>query len=213
MSVRLSLSLDDCPDTVLTVFNLVRHHGVIAIPTESYYALGASPFDETAVQRVCEIKGRLEDKPILVLIGNRSQLADLVTGVPPAAELLMSHFWPGPLTLVLPAAAVPRALTSGTGTVGVRQPGYPPLLRLLDHIGPLTGTSANRTGVPPVTTADQVEATLGKEVNAILDGGPTPGGLPSTVIDATGPLHILREGSIGRCAIELLLDAQGFSCT
>ena len=121
MNLRLSLVPDLSPDVLEVITRLVRGHGVLAMPTESYYALGASPFDAGAVQRVCDIKGRSQDNPILVLIGDRRQLTGLVADVPPAAEALMQHFWPGPLTLVLPAVShLPRVLTAGTGTVGVR---------------------------------------------------------------------------------------------
>ena len=213
MSLRLSLVPDLSPDVLEVITRLVRGHGVLSIPTESYYALGASPFDEAAVQRVCDIKGRSDDKPILVLIGERRQLMGLVADVPPAAETLMQHFWPGPLTLVLRAEAhLPHALTAGTGTVGVRLSVHPILMRLLQHVGPLTGTSANRTGRPPVCSAAQVEADLGRDVDAILDGDETPGGAPSTVVDATGPIRVLREGRISRQAIRDLLDARGFPC-
>jgi L-threonylcarbamoyladenylate synthase len=213
MNLRLSLVPDLSPDVLEVITRLVRGHGVLAMPTESYYALGASPFDARAVQRVCDIKGRSQDNPILVLIGDRRQLTGLVADVPPAAEALMQHFWPGPLTLVLPAVShLPRVLTAGTGTVGVRLSSHPILIRLLQHVGPLTGTSANRTGRPAVCSAAQVEADLGRDVDAILDGEDTPGGAPSTVVDATGPIRLLREGLIGRQAIRDLLGARGFPC-
>lgn len=212
MSFRLPFSDDLSSETLTNVARLVQQHGVLIVPTETYYALAASPFDEKAVQRVCEIKGRSDGKPILVLIADRTQLTHVVADIPPAAESLMDQFWPGPLTLVLRAAQkLPRLLTGGTGTVGVRQPGHPHLLRLLKRVGPLTGTSANRTGSQPFATAEEVEAIMSGDVDAILNGGRTSGGLPSTVVDVTGPIRILREGPIDRQTIERLLCTHGFT--
>src|SRR5919106_146789 len=138
----------DSPQALLDqAADIVRRGGVLAIPTDSYYGLGASPFDDTAVGRVCRIKGHADGKPILVLIANLEQLADLIDGMTPAAALLMKRFWPGPLTIVMHASKrLPTLLTAGTGTIGVRQPTTPILARLLRHVGPLTGTSAHRTG-------------------------------------------------------------------
>jgi L-threonylcarbamoyladenylate synthase len=189
---------------------LVRDGGVIAVPTDSFYALGASPFDEKAVQRVCAIKGERGAKPILVLIADRSQLDGLAARVPPAAAALMDRFWPGPLTIVLPASPrLPVALSAGTGTVGVRLPAQPLLAQLLRTSGPLTGTSANRSGEPPARTAFEVERSLGSDVDLILDGGPASATLPSTVVEATDAVRVLREGPITRAAIEAALAVAG----
>src|SRR5919109_3750410 len=101
---------------------VVRRGGVLGMPTESYYGLGAAAFNEQAVRRICEMKARPAEKPILVLIADREQLLDLVDGPPPAAVSLMDRFWPGPLTLIMRAAPqLSNVLTGGTGTVGVRQ--------------------------------------------------------------------------------------------
>jgi L-threonylcarbamoyladenylate synthase len=210
MSERLALASDPSADVLETADRLIRQGGVLAMPTETYYALAACAFNDKAVRRVCAIKGRTEDKPILVLISDRAQLVQLVTGVPPAAQTLMDRFWPGPLTLVFPAALrLPRELTMGTETVGIRQPARRDVLQLLHRVGPLTGTSANRTGRPPVRTADQVHRELGEDVDLILDGGETPGGLPSTLVDVTGPVRVLREGPVGRQAIQAALKESG----
>jgi len=188
---------------------VVRQHGVIAVPTESFYALAASVGSPAGLERVMAIKGRLAGKPILVLIAERSELDALIVEATPAATVLMDRFWPGPLTIVFKASpAVPAALTAGTGTIGVRQPSHRILLPLLHQTGPLTGTSANRSGGPPPATADQVEVALGTDIDLIVDGGPTRGGLPSTVLDATGPVRLLREGPISCHQIRrALLDA------
>lgn len=189
---------------------IVRDGGVIAMPTDSFYALGASALDEAAVRRVCAIKGRDGQKPILVLIADRSQLDTLVARVPPAAAVLMDRFWPGPLTIVFPASPrLSAALTAGTGTVGVRLPVQPLLGKLLRVAGPLTGTSANRSGAPPLRTALDVERSLGEDVDLILDGGPASAALPSTVVEATDTVRVLREGPIGLAAIKDVLSREG----
>ena len=210
MSKRLALTPDSSVAVLETVHRLLHQNGVLAMPTESYYALGARACDDEAVHRVCTIKGRGEDKPILVLISDRAQLAQLVTDIPFVAQILMDRFWPGPLTLVFRAARdLPHRLTQGTGTIGIRQPAHPDLLRLLHHVGPLTGTSANRTGHPPMRTAGDVLAGLGEDVDLILDGGETAGGLPSTLVDITGTVRMLREGPVKGQAIQAVLKESG----
>jgi len=210
MSRRLVLPLDSSNDVLEAANRLLCQNGVLAMPTESYYALGARAYDEEAVHRVCTIKGRRDHKPILVLISDRTQLTQLVTDIPPAAQVLMDRFWPGPLTLVFRAAPnLPDGLTQGTGTIGIRQPVRSDLLRLLHHVGPLTGTSANRTGHSPMRTAEQVFAELGEDVDLILDGGETAGGLPSTLVDITGAVRMVREGPVKGQVIRAVLKGSG----
>ncbi|ULA62419.1 MAG: Sua5 YciO YrdC YwlC family protein [Nitrospira sp.] len=193
------------------IARLVQAGGVLAIPTETYYGLGANPFDGAAVARLLSIKGRPDGKPILILIGDRAQLQDLVTEVSPAAQVLMEVFWPGPLTLVFVSSArLPLSITSGTGTVGVRHTSHTALAELLRHAGPLTGTSANRSGEPPVQTAAEVDRTIGALVDVIVDGGPTQGGLPSTVVSVCDGVQMIREGPIDRAMIQQALVARGF---
>lgn len=191
---------------------IVRNGGVLAMPTDSFYALGACAFDEAAVHRICAIKGQREQKPILVLIAERAQLDALVACVPPAAAVLMDRFWPGPLTIVFPASSrLPAALTAGTGTIGVRLPAQPLLAKLIRATGPLTGTSANRSGAVPARTAREVEQSLGHEVDLILDGGPATAMSPSTVVETTGAARVLREGQIGRMAVQAVLEKNGIA--
>ncbi len=191
------------------VANVIAGGGVIAIPTESSYALAASPFHTDALRALIRVKGRPDGKPILVLIGAVDQVRMLAATVPPAADLLIRSFWPGPLTLVLPARpALSPLLTANTGTVGIRLPAYPLLRRLLVRVGPLTGTSANRSGQPPFCTAQEVAVELGEAVPILLDAGSTPGGMPSTVLDARTPVRVIREGAVSRAALfEVLHDA------
>lgn len=184
--------------------------GLIALPTESFYGLAVAPFDKQALARLWQVKGRSEGKPILVLIGERHQLEPFVRTIPPAAIVLMNAFWPGPLTIVFPSAvALPDAVTAGTGSVGIRLSAWHPLVDLLRRIGPVTGTSANREGLPPLRTAEEVQHSLGEGIDLIIDAGPTPGGRPSTVIDIQGPIRIIRDGAIERGAIAAQLAAHG----
>jgi len=190
---------------------VVRGGGVIAFPTETFYGLGVDPLNVPAVQRLYDLKGRSsQTSPILVLIRSRRELRALVSEITPAAERLMQACWPGPLTLVFRAAeAVPSVLTAGTGTIGVRLSAYPDVQRVLEVIGgPLTGTSANRTGQPPATTADEVERAFGADVDLIVNGGPTPGGLPTTVVDTTvSPPRLIREGCVSHASLRAVLPS------
>jgi L-threonylcarbamoyladenylate synthase len=184
--------------------------GLIALPTESVYGLAVDPFDERALARLWKVKGRSEGKPILLLIGDASQLGPLVRSIPPAAEILMKAFWPGPLTIVFPAAlGLSDAVTAGTGSVGIRLIAWEPLVDLLRRVGPVTGTSANREGFPPPRTAEEVQEGLGAALDLIIDVGQTPGGPPSTVIDVQGSIRIVREGAVERQAIAAQLALHG----
>ena len=192
------------------VRRVLGESGLIALPTESFYGLAVAPFDEQALARLWQVKGRSEGKPILVLIGDRSQLEPFVRSVPPAATVLMNAFWPGPLTIVFAAAlGLSDAVTAGTGSVGIRLSAWQPLVDLLRRVGPVTGTSANREGISPPRTAEEVQHNLGDALDLIVDAGPTPGGPPSTVIDVRGPIRIIRDGSIVRGAIAAQLATHG----
>jgi L-threonylcarbamoyladenylate synthase len=192
------------------VRRVLRENGLISLPTESSYGLAVAPFDEQALARLWQVKGRSEGKPILILIGDESQLGPFVQSIPHAAHVLMNAFWPGPLTIVFPAAVgLSDAVTARTGSVGIRLSAWQPLRDLLLRVGPVTGTSANREGMPPPTTAEEVQHSLGDALDLIIDAGPTPGGRPSTVIDVRGPIQIIREGAIERGAIVAQLAAHG----
>lgn len=166
-----------------------------AVPTETFYGLAADPLSPAGVERVLAIKGRPEGKPLLVLFARRRQLAPL--GVAASAESLDRFFriWPAALTVVLPLAApIPASL--GAPSLAVRVPAHPRLAALLARVGPITGTSANRSGEAPCADADAAEARLGGEIDVLVDGGATPGGPPSTLLDATRePAVVLRPGA------------------
>lgn len=197
-------------EIILQAARVVAAGGLVAIPTESYYALGASPVNAQAVERVFQVKQRPERKPLLVLVADLMQLSHLVQSVPRAASLLMERFWPGPLTLVFVAAAsLSPVLTGGTGSIGIRLPASPLLLDLLRRVGPLTGTSANRSGASPVTTAEEVQRAVGEDIQLILDGGRTAGGPPSTIVDVRGPIRLVREGALPVTSVVEALESAG----
>lgn len=183
---------------------LLNEGGVLAYPTETFYGLAADALSEAAVKKIFRIKGRDFKNPIPVIIGDSRDLAPLVEEIPKAAQILIHDFWPGPLTLVFRASSsVSPLLTSGTGKIGIRVSSHP-LARLLARGlgGPLTATSANISGGTECTTAGAVIRALGNHPVAFIDGGPTPGGSGSTVLDITfSPPRILREGAITSGAI------------
>ncbi len=182
---------------------------LVAFPTESFYGLAADPQLEPAVRGLFQAKGRSPDRPVLLLLPSRGRVSECAARIPAVARALMDRFWPGPLTLVFEAApSVNPLLTAGTGTIGLRLSSHPvatALARSWD--GPITGTSANRSGRPPACAADEVDAGLGPEVACILDGGATAGGGGSTILDVTvEPPAVLREGQISREALGAFLE-------
>jgi L-threonylcarbamoyladenylate synthase len=181
--------------------------GLVAFPTDTVYGLGASLAEPDALRRVFAIKDRPANRVLPVLLASVDDLA-LVTGeraIAPRLHDLLDRHWPGPLTVAVPArAGLPPEVVAPDGTVGVRVPNHPLALRLLEAAGgAIAATSANRSGQPPLGTAAEVAAALGDDLDLLLDGGATPGLLPSTVVAvADGALVILREGAIP--AAELL---------
>ena len=180
------------PAAVAAVREALSRHGVIALPTETFYGLAVDPDDETAVARVFAIKGRDAAKALLLVVADVAQ-AGGVAALDEARRAALAVVWPAPLTVVLPAR---RPLAAAGATVAVRVPAHPLLRSLLARVGPLTATSANRGGAPPCAAANAVRAALADDVDLILDGGPTAGGVPSTLVDWTGdrPL-LLRPGA------------------
>jgi L-threonylcarbamoyladenylate synthase len=212
MALIESYSSSDFTRVSRSVSRIVRAGGIVAVPTETYYGLGVSPFNEQAVDRLLGVKARTDGKPILVLIGEQRQLSLLTSQVSSVAHLLMDVFWPGPLTIIFPAhPSLPHNLTAGTGTVGVRLSSCRPLVELLAICGPLTGTSANRAGGLPAREAKEVQDAMGQGIDLIIDAGPTSGGLPSTVVDARDAVRLLRAGAITRQMLQNVLQTRGLS--
>ena len=172
---------------------------VISAPTETFYALCADPFNLRAVEQIFQIKGRQDWKPLLLLIDSIDQAESIGRDIPYRFYEIAERFWPGPLTLIIPAASkVPLKVTGGTGTVGLRIPDTPLTLSLIAAMDlPLIGTSANLSGYPACSNADQVLDQLGGKIELILDDGETPGKVPSTILDLTRePACLVREGAI-----------------
>ncbi len=172
--------------------------GIVACPTESSYGLCARYDDQNALERLFRLKGRTREKPFPLVIGETGKLAALASGVWPAALKLASEFWPGPLTVLLNARAGLSELLSREGKVAVRVPGPSFALELARSFGlPMTATSANPSGLAPATSAGEVQDYFGDSVDLIVDGGESPGGPPSTIVDVTlGEIKVLREGAI-----------------
>ena len=178
--------------------------GVVAFPTETFYGLGADARNEAAVEKIFRIKGRNFRNPLSVIVANDREVIPLVEEIPAAAKILMQTFWPGPLTLIFRAApSVSSRLTGGTGKIGIRVSSHPLAKLLAGGLGgPLTATSANLSGGPECSSADAVIRTLGDLPDAVIDGGATPEGAGSTILDVTVfPPRILREGAIPRSLI------------
>lgn len=196
------------PQLIAEAAAVIRAGGLVAFPTETVYGLGADGLNPAAVARIFEAKERPPTDPLILHIAEPEALASLVLEVPQAARELANRFWPGPLTLVLPKRpVVPDIVTAGLPTVAVRMPAHPVALALIRAAGtPVAAPSANRFGHTSPTTAQHVLEDLGGRIDLILDAGPTPVGVESTVLDLTGPLPtILRPGGLPREAIEAVV--------
>ncbi|MCH7824062.1 MAG: threonylcarbamoyl-AMP synthase [Acidobacteria bacterium] len=199
------MAYDPIRDQLADAAEAIAAGGVVAYPTETFYALGADPGQSEALDRLLRLKGRgAEDKPLLLLIASLDDLGDWVSEFPPAFDRLVAHFWPGPMTMVLPPrAGLPSALT-GSGGIAVRLTSHPVARGLIRACGTaLPGTSANRTGEPPCADAAAVRAAFGDQLTVVVDGGPTAAGEPSTLLDLSGEKpRILRPGAIDVAAIQ-----------
>jgi len=186
---------------------ILRRGGVVIYPTDTLYGLGALAACDAAVERVFRLKGRPGDKPLPLLLAGPEEMAGVVESPSPLAWELIRRFWPGALTLVLPRAPGFRSLAlAGGDTVALRVPDHPLARALIKAAGgPITGTSANRAGAPGPLTAQEARQQLGDLVDFVLDAGPCPGGVESTVLDLSGerPL-LLREGALPREALEAI---------
>lgn len=177
----------------------VKRGGVIAFRTDTFYGLGADPFNRDAVGRIKTLKGRDDHKPILIVISDRDQCNRFISSLSPAFESLAKRFWPGPLTLIGAATAnLPAEITAGTKTVGVRLPNDEKVRALVRACGgALTATSANPSDAAPAVSAQTVSDYFGDEIDLIVDDGEAQTQLPSTVVDASGSeLRLIREGVI-----------------
>lgn len=187
------------PDAIEHAAEAVRRGELVAFPTETVYGIGADAFNDKAVERLYEAKGRPASNPLQVLVARMDDVDLLANEIPPVARAIMDRFFPGPLTLVLRASpAVSERITAGTGNVGIRMPDHPVALALIQAAGtPIAASSANLSGQPPPRTADEVLTHLKAKISVLLDAGPATLGLSSTVLDVTQwPPRILRAGSL-----------------
>lgn len=188
---------------------VIARGGVIAFRTDTFYGLGVDPFNAAAVARIRQLKGREENKPILLLISDADQIERLIAERSAAFARAAAAFWPGPLTIIGRAvAAMPLEITAGTGTVGVRLPADENVRELVRECGGiLTATSANPSGREPGRSAPQVASYFPHGLDLIVDAGEVSATEPSTVLDVTtAPPRVVREGAIGRQDIEQLFN-------
>ena len=185
------------PGAAERAVEVLRRGGLVAFPTDTVYGVGAPAFDEESVKKLYTIKGRSTDKAIAVLLADPEDVRRVTAGLTPLSRRLAEAFWPGPLTLILAKhPRLPEAV-SNLPTVGVRVPNHPVIHAILSQVGPLAATSANRSGEKDPVSAQDVLARLKDRFDLLLDGGATPGGMPSTVVDCTGEQpRILRPGPI-----------------
>ncbi|MDO5747199.1 MAG: L-threonylcarbamoyladenylate synthase [Actinomycetaceae bacterium] len=182
--------------------NVLAEQGLVVVPTDTVYGIGAIPTDAAAVDKLLRAKGRGRDYPSPVLIGDVGNVDDIAQDVSPAARVLMEKLWPGALTIVVSARKdVGWDLGVTQGTVALRMPDHKALLTILNDVGPLAVTSANLHGQPPATTVVQAVKAFGELVDIYVDDGPSPGGRPSTIVrcdthNQGGGIKVLREGAV-----------------
>jgi L-threonylcarbamoyladenylate synthase len=194
------------PDAIAHALEVLQAGGLVAFPTDTVYGVGALAFDAPAVESIYTAKNRPVEKAIPILLGGPEDLVKVTADIPSIAAKLAARFWPGALTLVVPKHPKLPDVVSSTPTVGVRVPDHPVARALLRAAGPMAVTSANISGEASLKTAEDVNRQLNGRIPLILDGGETPGGVPSTVVNCLGtePV-ILREGPITMKDIRFVL--------
>jgi L-threonylcarbamoyladenylate synthase len=173
--------------------------GVIALPTDTFYGLAADPFNAAAVGRLFAVKGRDADRAMPLIAADAAQIVGQVGHLSATAARLGDRYWPGPLTLLVPApGGLAPQVAGGTGRIGVRVPADDVARAVCAEVGrPVTATSANFSGTPATADPDEVERTLGERIDMLVDTGRTPGGAPSTIVDVTStPPRLVRVGAI-----------------
>jgi len=203
-----TLILPATPDNIILAAETLKKGGLVAFPTETVYGLGADALDAKAAGRIFEAKQRPATDPLIVHLGGVEQVQQVACQISPLAIKLAEAFWPGPLTLIFPKQpAIPEVVTAGLDTVAVRVPSHPVALALISAAGtPVAAPSANRFGRTSPTTAQHVWHDLQGQIDIILDGGPTPVGVESTVLDiCVTPPCILRPGGVTREQLEAVI--------
>ena len=185
------------PDAINLALDILKDGGLVAFPTDTVYGVGALVFDGKAIESIYTAKNRPIEKAIPVLIADADDMDKVGMDIPDIARRIAARFFPGPLTCIIPKQPTLPSAISATATVGVRAPDHEVARSLLRAAGPMAVTSANISGQPSPSTAEEVFAQLNGRIPLIIDGGKTPGGVPSTVVDcASDEIKILREGPI-----------------
>ena len=197
-------------DAIQEAGRWIVNGGLVALPTDTLYGLAADPFSADAVARVFAVKGRTAERALPLIAADTSQVTEHLGRLSDTAQQLVHRFWPGPLTLLVPApAALARDVTGGTGKVGVRVPADAVARAICAEAGrPITATSANVSGEPATSDPDQVERSLGDRLDLLIDTGRTHGGAPSTIVDVTGlEPALVRAGAISWDDIQACLHS------
>lgn len=193
----MTIMLPANAESIQTALEILQRGGLVAFPTDTVYGVGALAFDGKAVESIYKAKDRPIEKAIPILIGDAADMEKVGMDIPEVAYQLAARFWPGPLTCIVPKKPTLPEAVSAIDTVGVRVPDHEVARTLLRAAGPMAVTSANISGQPSPSTAQEVFAQLGGRIDLIIDGGITPGGIPSTLVDCAGDeIKILREGPI-----------------
>lgn len=196
------------PEALAHALAVLQNGGLVAFPTDTVYGVAANPFNPAAIERLYEAKIRETNKAIAVLIGDLDQIPLIAREVTDSANRLARRFWPGALTLIVPRVQSLPDVLSSSSSIGLRMPDHAFALALLQRAGPLATTSANLSGGANTTTAAEVLAQLDGRIELLLDGGKTPGGVPSTVVECTQTeIKILRQGAITADQIQIVLRA------
>lgn len=216
MSERYPTETPDELETAVEAASLAIQRGeLVVVPTDTVYGVAADAFDPAAVRALLEAKGRGREMPPPVLVSSATTIDALAVRVPGYARALIEAFWPGPLTLVChQQQSLQWDLGDTRGTVAVRMPDHDVAREVLERTGPLAVSSANRTGMPAATDADQAEEMLGDDVAVVVDAGESPGGEASTIVDVTGTQgRILRRGALSLEQLNEVLEPLGATLT
>ena len=216
MSTRYPTGADEERESAIAAASLaIRRGQLVILPTDTVYGLAVDAFDPLAVRNLLAAKGRGRDMPPPVLVSAATTADALATSLPDYARALIEQFWPGPLTIVAhQQKSLQWDLGDTRGTVAIRMPDHPIALEILERTGPLAVSSANTTGSPAATNADQAEEMLGDLVEVIVDAGPSLGKDASTIVDVTGKQgRILRRGALSLDALNAALESLGTTLT
>ena len=216
MSERYPTGTDEEREAAVEAASLAVQRGdLIVLPTDTVYGVGADAFDPAAVRGLLAAKGRGREMPPPVLVSAATTLDALAVRVPGYARALVEAFWPGPLTLVChQQSSLQWDLGDTRGTVAVRMPDHEVAREILERTGPLAVSSANKTGMPAATDADQADDMLGDDVAVTVDAGPSPGGEASTIVDVTGTQgRVLRRGALSLERLNEVLEPLGATLT